>query len=192
MKSYTSLAVLNAGQAVLFTFGLASTMVLCATEIRAGTKTVGDFVLINAMMIQLYQPLNMLGFAYREIRNALVSMERMFGLLDIAAHPHRPVRSGCSSSPPGAGGAWRGSTPTAPSSTASRWRREALDLDPANQRCAQAERFKRTHHHVLYGAEPCAGPSKITRILKTGAKSGQISQILRKMVLRRGIEPPTY
>src|SRR5262245_31697493 len=57
VRAYTSLAVLNAGQAVIFTFGLAASMVMCAFEIKAGTKTVGDFVLINAMMIQLYQPL---------------------------------------------------------------------------------------------------------------------------------------
>src|SRR6185312_9859575 len=67
VMAYTSLAVLNAGQAVVFTLGLAAVMVLCAIEIQAGTKTVGDFVLINAMMIQLYQPLNFMGMVYREI-----------------------------------------------------------------------------------------------------------------------------
>ncbi|HZT25985.1 MAG TPA: ABC transporter transmembrane domain-containing protein, partial [Pseudolabrys sp.] len=61
IKAYTSLTVLNAGQALFFTIGLAAAMVLCAFEIKAGTKTVGDFVLINAMMIQLYQPLNFMG-----------------------------------------------------------------------------------------------------------------------------------
>ena len=79
--SYTSLAVLNAGQAVIFTFGLAGAMVLCATEVRAGTKTVGDFVLINAMMIQLYQPLNFMGMVYREIKQAITDIELMFSIL---------------------------------------------------------------------------------------------------------------
>jgi ATP-binding cassette subfamily B protein len=80
-RAYTSLAVLNAGQAVIFTFGLAAAMVMCAYEIRAGTKTVGDFVLINAMMIQLYQPLNFMGMVYREIKQAVTDIELMFAIL---------------------------------------------------------------------------------------------------------------
>src|SRR6202035_4692102 len=61
VKAYTSLAVLNAGQAIIFAFGLAGAMVFCATGIEHGTNTVGDFVMINAMMIQLYTPLNFMG-----------------------------------------------------------------------------------------------------------------------------------
>ena len=80
-SAYTSLAVLNAGQATIFTFGLAAAMVLCANEIHAGTKTVGDFVLINAMMIQLYQPLNFMGMVYREIKQAITDIELMFTIL---------------------------------------------------------------------------------------------------------------
>jgi ATP-binding cassette subfamily B protein len=81
VRAYTSLAVLNAGQAVIFTFGLAATMVMCAFEIKAGSKTVGDFVLINAMMIQLYQPLNFMGMVYREIKQAITDIEIMFSIL---------------------------------------------------------------------------------------------------------------
>ena len=81
VRSYTSLAVLNAGQAVIFTFGLAAVMVMCAVEIKSGTKTVGDFVLINAMMIQLYQPLNFMGMVYREIKQAITDIEIMFTIL---------------------------------------------------------------------------------------------------------------
>ncbi len=80
-RAYTSLAVLNAGQAVIFTVGLAAAMVMCALEIKAGTKTVGDFVLINSMMIQLYQPLNFMGMVYREIKQAVTDIETMFSLL---------------------------------------------------------------------------------------------------------------
>ena len=80
-RAYTSLAVLNAGQAVIFTFGLAAAMVMCAYEIQAGTKTVGDFVLVNAMMIQLYQPLNFMGMVYREIKQAVTDIELMFSIL---------------------------------------------------------------------------------------------------------------
>jgi ABC-type transport system involved in Fe-S cluster assembly fused permease/ATPase subunit len=81
VQSYTSLNVLNAGQAVLFTVGLTSVMVLCAYEVRAGTKTIGDFVLVNAMMIQLYQPLNFMGMVYREIKQAVTDIEIMFSIL---------------------------------------------------------------------------------------------------------------
>src|SRR5207237_3671927 len=81
VKAYTSLAMLNAGQAVIFTMGLAATMVMCAYGVRAVTNTVGDFVMINAMMIQLYQPLNFMGMVYREIKQATIDIETMFNLL---------------------------------------------------------------------------------------------------------------
>jgi ATP-binding cassette, subfamily B, heavy metal transporter len=81
VKSYVSLAVLNAGQAVVFTIGLAAAMVLCAYGIERGTNTVGDFVMINAMMIQLYQPLNFMGMVYREIKQAVIDIEIMFAML---------------------------------------------------------------------------------------------------------------
>jgi ATP-binding cassette subfamily B protein len=82
VKSYTSLAVLNAGQAVIFTLGLTATMVMCVFGIRNGSQTVGDFVMINAMMIQLYQPLNLMGMLYREIKQAVIDIETMFTVLD--------------------------------------------------------------------------------------------------------------
>ena len=81
MKSYVSLNVLNAGQAVIFTIGLAATMVMCAYGVAQGVNTVGDFVMINAMMIQLYQPLNFMGMVYREIKQATVDIETMFNIL---------------------------------------------------------------------------------------------------------------
>ena len=81
VKTYTSLAWLNTGQTVIFTFGITATMVMCALGIRAGTQTVGDFVMINAMMIQLYQPLNFMGFVYREIKQAIIDIEMMFNVL---------------------------------------------------------------------------------------------------------------
>jgi ATP-binding cassette subfamily B protein len=81
VKTYTSLALLNAGQAVIFTAGLTAIMLLCAIEVRNGTKTVGDFVLVNSMMIQLYQPLNFMGMVYREIKQAIIDIEKMFNVL---------------------------------------------------------------------------------------------------------------
>ena len=81
VKAYVSLAVLNAGQAAVFTVGLTVVMVMCAIGVRNGTKTIGDFVMINAMMIQLYQPLNFMGMLYREIKQAVIDIEMMFALL---------------------------------------------------------------------------------------------------------------
>jgi len=81
VKAYVSLTVLNAGQAVIFTIGLTGAMGLCAYGIERGTNTVGDFVMINAMMIQLYTPLNFMGMVYREIKQAIIDIEIMFSLL---------------------------------------------------------------------------------------------------------------
>jgi ATP-binding cassette subfamily B protein len=81
VQAYTSLAVLNAGQAAIFTMGLTAAMALCVLGIRAGTNTVGDFVMINAMMIQLYVPLNFMGMVYREIKQAVTDIELMFSIL---------------------------------------------------------------------------------------------------------------
>ncbi|WP_027571667.1 ABC transporter ATP-binding protein/permease [Bradyrhizobium sp. WSM1743] len=81
VRTYTSLAVLNTGQAVIFTLGLTATMLMCAIGVRNGTNTVGDFVLVNAMMIQLYQPLNFMGMVYREIKQAIIDIEKMFNVL---------------------------------------------------------------------------------------------------------------
>ncbi len=82
VKTYTSLAFLNAGQAVIFSIGLAAVMIMCVQGIRAGRNTVGDFVLVNAIMIQLYQPLNFMGLVYREIKQAIIDIEMMFAILD--------------------------------------------------------------------------------------------------------------
>jgi ABC-type transport system involved in Fe-S cluster assembly fused permease/ATPase subunit len=81
VKSYVSLAVLNAGQATIFTVGLAAVMVMCAHGIQQGVNTVGDLVMINTMMIQLYQPLNFMGMLYREIKQAAIDIEMMFAIL---------------------------------------------------------------------------------------------------------------
>jgi ATP-binding cassette subfamily B protein len=81
VKTYTSLALLNTGQAAIFTAGLTATMMMCAFGVRSGHNTVGDFVMINAMMIQLYQPLNFMGMVYREIKQAIIDIEKMFSVL---------------------------------------------------------------------------------------------------------------
>ncbi len=81
VKTGLSLSLLNAGQSFLITTGLVLVMVMAARGVQAGTLTVGDFVMVNAYMIQITMPLNFLGTVYREIRQALVDMGQMFGLL---------------------------------------------------------------------------------------------------------------
>ncbi len=82
VKTGLSLSVLNAGQAFLITCGLVTVMVMAAMGVQAGKLTVGDFVMVNAYMIQITLPLGFLGTVYREIRQALVDMGEMFGLLE--------------------------------------------------------------------------------------------------------------
>ena len=85
VKTWVSLAVLNAGQAVIFSVGLTVVMLMSALAVRAGGGTVGDFVMINALMIQLYMPLNFIGSSYREIKQGLIDVEQMFSLLKVNA-----------------------------------------------------------------------------------------------------------
>jgi ATP-binding cassette subfamily B protein len=81
VNSYVSLAVLNAGQATIFALGLTAVMVLCVMGIQNGTNTVGDLVMINVMMVQLYQPLNFMGMIYREIKQGVIDIEIMVSIL---------------------------------------------------------------------------------------------------------------
>ncbi|XHC43637.1 ABC transporter ATP-binding protein/permease [Ahrensia marina] len=80
-QTFTSLATLNFGQTFIFTIGLVACMILSAQAVQAGTQTLGDFVMINALLLQLWQPMNFLGFVYREIKQGLVDLETMFDLL---------------------------------------------------------------------------------------------------------------
>ncbi|WP_296417305.1 ABCB family ABC transporter ATP-binding protein/permease [Pseudooctadecabacter sp.] len=82
LKTSYSLAFLNFGQSVLITGGLVAVMVMAAVGVQNGALTVGDFVMVNAYMIQITMPLNFLGTVYREIRQALVDMGEMFTLLE--------------------------------------------------------------------------------------------------------------
>ena len=82
IKTYTSLAWLNIGQAVIFGIGMAIVMIMSAIEVSSGKQTIGHLVMINAFMMQLSIPLNFIGTLYREISTGLVDMEAMFKILD--------------------------------------------------------------------------------------------------------------
>lgn len=82
VRSQTSLAWLNAGQSAIIAVGITVLMWLASKGVVDKKMTIGDLVLVNAYMLQLYMPLNFLGFVYREIRHSLADMEKMFGLLD--------------------------------------------------------------------------------------------------------------
>ncbi len=83
VRSQVSLNMLNLGQAIIIAVGLAGIMLLAARGVAAGQMSVGKFVVVNTYLMQLYQPLNFLGFVYREIKQGLVDMEQMFGLLTV-------------------------------------------------------------------------------------------------------------
>jgi ATP-binding cassette subfamily B protein len=81
IRTYSSLGVLNSGQAVIFSIGTVICMLLAARDVTNGALTVGGFVMINAILIQLYVPLNFMGMVYREIKQGLIDIETMFALL---------------------------------------------------------------------------------------------------------------
>jgi ATP-binding cassette subfamily B protein len=95
IKTWVSLAGLNAGQAIIYSIGLTTVMAMSVYAIIKGGATVGSLVLINSLMIQLYMPLNFIGSSYREIKQGLIDVEGMFGILrqnaEIADTPGAPA-----------------------------------------------------------------------------------------------------
>lgn len=81
VRNQVSLAALNSGQSAIIAVGMTLLMFLAANHVMQGTMTIGDLVLVNAFLLQLYMPLHFLGFVYREIKHSLADMERMFSLL---------------------------------------------------------------------------------------------------------------
>jgi ATP-binding cassette, subfamily B, heavy metal transporter len=149
VQAYVSLAVLNAGQAAIFTIGLASVMVMCAYGIKDGSKTVGDFVMINAMMIQLYQPLNFMGMVYREIKQAVIDIERMFAIL--ALPPEIKDRPGAK--------------PLAVGRGAIRFENVSFSYDPDRQILKGISFEVPAGHRVAVVGPSGAGKSTISRLL---------------------------
>ncbi len=99
VRNTTSLAYLNAGQSSIVAIGITALMLLAADGMVKGTMTLGDVVLVNVFMIQLYMPLHFLGYVYREIRHALADMEKMFSLL----REHREIADAPDAQPLSAG-----------------------------------------------------------------------------------------
>ncbi|MDH3228323.1 MAG: ABC transporter ATP-binding protein/permease [Alphaproteobacteria bacterium] len=95
IRSKVSLAMLNVGQAGIIGAGLVAIMTMAGAGVVNGSMTIGDFVLVNAYLIQLYMPLNFLGFVYRQIRQSLTDMDAMFWLLkverEVADDPGAPA-----------------------------------------------------------------------------------------------------
>jgi len=81
IRNQTSLSVLNGGQNTIIAIGVTVLMIMASQGVVDGSMTIGDLVLVNAFLLQLYQPLHFLGFVYREIRHSLADMEKMFGIL---------------------------------------------------------------------------------------------------------------
>ena len=102
VKNQVTLNLLNLGQASIIALGLAVVMLMAAYGVADGTMSVGRFVLVNTYLMQLYQPLNMLGFVYREIKQGLTDMEQLFRLL--ALHQEVADKPGALALAPPAGG----------------------------------------------------------------------------------------
>src|SRR5262249_15513279 len=85
VKSQSTLSMLNIGQGAIIAVGLVSVMLLAGAGVAKGSMTVGDFVLVNSYLIQLYMPLNFLGMVYRNIKQSLTDLEKMFTLLAVKA-----------------------------------------------------------------------------------------------------------
>jgi ATP-binding cassette subfamily B protein len=93
IQSQTSLSILNTGQAAIIAIGQGVVLALAAVMVKSGEVRLGQFVAANLIVIQLYQPLNLLGTVYREITQGLVDMEAMFRLLTSRGSAGRPART---------------------------------------------------------------------------------------------------
>ncbi|BBK44523.1 ABC transporter ATP-binding protein [Allostella vacuolata] len=101
LRTQVSLSLLNVGQGVIIAAGLTVMMLMAGQRVAGGSMTIGDFVLVNTYLLQLYVPLNALGFVYRNLRQSLIDLEQMFALLDVPQDVRDPP--GAPDLPPGPG-----------------------------------------------------------------------------------------
>ncbi|WP_035384115.1 ABC transporter ATP-binding protein/permease [Ferriphaselus sp. R-1] len=149
VRDKVSLAALNAGQSLIIGIGVTVLMLMAAREVQQGSMTVGDLVLVNVFMLQLYMPLHFLGFVYREIKNALADMEKMFRLLD----ENREVQD-----VPGAPALVLGKA-------AVRFERVSFGYDPARQILFDVSFDIPAGHTVAVVGASGAGKSTLSRLL---------------------------
>jgi ATP-binding cassette subfamily B protein len=195
-----SLSYLNMGQAAIIAVGVTAMMWRAALGVADGRMTLGDLVLVNAFLIQLYMPLNFLGVLYREIRQSLTDIERMFGLMGT----HREVADAAPGSSNGAAprcasSTWASpTTPTGPSSTtwispfrpAPRWRWSATRAraNPPSRGCCSASTTCRP--------APCgstattSASSARTACARRSASSPGHRAVQRHPVLQHPVRPP--
>ena len=149
VRNQTSLATLNAGQSIIIAIGVTLLMLLAADGVVRGTMTIGDLVLVNVFMLQLYMPLHFLGFVYREIKNALADMEKMFRLLD----EHREIADAPNAPPLKADGA------------AVRFEHVGFHYDPAREILHDVSFDIPAGHTVAVVGASGAGKSTLSRLL---------------------------
>ncbi len=149
VKTWTSLAFLNVGQAVLFTAGMTLCMVLSAYDLAQGKLTTGDFVMINAFLIQLYLPLNFLGTVYRDIKQGLIDVEAMFSLLRVEPDIKDPS----------------GACPIAVKAGEIEFRNVSFAYDPSRQIIRDLSFAVPPGHTVAIVGPSGAGKSTISRLL---------------------------
>jgi ATP-binding cassette, subfamily B, heavy metal transporter len=154
VQSQVSMNLLNLGQAAIIAVGLAAIMLVAAEGVRAGQMTVGKFVLVNTYLMQLYQPLNFLGFVYREIKQGLVDMEQMFALLtvvpQISDRPHARLLTG-----------------------------HLLNGEPGEVRFENVRFGYRNDHEILKGVDfTVPAGAKLAIVGPTGAGKSTISRLL--------------
>jgi ATP-binding cassette, subfamily B, heavy metal transporter len=149
VQNQTSLAALNAGQSAIIAVGVTALMLLAANEVVAGRMTVGDLVLVNVFLIQLYLPMHFLGFVYREIKHSIIDMDKMFGLLD----ENREVQDAPAAQP------------LRVSSGAVRFEQVAFSYEPERQILADVSFEIPPGHIVAVVGSSGAGKSTLSRLL---------------------------